>query len=142
MRRSTALACITAVAGLAFAGCGGNESGTTANASHFHGDQQKVAQVVDRLAEASRHSDGTKICDELFTANLRASVQKASSGSCAAEVAKKVGAGDAAYTVRKVTVKGNLAGALVVDQARRSSSLILAREAGAWRISRIAPATA
>jgi hypothetical protein len=138
MRFTKTIACITAVAGVAVAGCGGSAQG--GNAARFHGDQQKVASVVDRLAAASRNSDGAQICDQLFTLSLRLRVQKAAGASCAAEVARKIGAKDASFAVRTVDVKKSQAAAVVVDQAKRASKVFLTRDGGDWRIARITAA--
>jgi hypothetical protein len=139
MRLITILACVSAAA-LGAAGCG--QSSSTGSAASTHGQDEQVAKVVDRLAEASRSGDGAYICDRLFTANLRVSVQRASGRSCASEVQRNVGGRDASYKLLNVKTTGNSSSAVVVDQAKRVSLLVLTRQSADWRIARIAPVSA
>jgi hypothetical protein len=121
----------TAVCVLA-AGCGGGGDGGG------DGDARaQVGAVINRLGEASRDGDGRRICGELFTENLRISVDRASGGSCVDEVRRNVADPDAAYTLEKLEVNGDSAIGEVVDQRKRRSTLVLQRDGGSWRIARI-----
>jgi hypothetical protein len=139
MRLITILACVSAAA-LGAAGCGQSSSTGSAAASHVQDEQ--IAKVVSRLTEASRSGDGAYICDRLFTANLRVSVQRASGRSCASEVQRNVAGREASYKLLNVKTTGNSATAVVADQAKRVSLLVLTRQTDDWRIARITPVAA
>lgn len=125
-------------AALVAAGCGGGDDEPEgANASRFEGERAKVAQVVDDLQSAARDGDGDRICEELFTENLRISVQRASRRSCAEEVASNLETDEATFQVDGIELRRNSAVARVVDERDRRSSLVFLREGGDWRIARI-----
>ena len=122
-----------ALCGAALVGaCGGDDDGGGSD------DQVAVAAVVEELESASKEGDGQKICDELFTENLSISVQRASGTSCGEEVAENVAADDASYRIENLQVNGENANAQLIDQNDRRSDVLFQREAGDWRIARIA----
>lgn len=124
----------SALVALSLSGCGAEDA---ANAAGDSGGDPDVAQVVDRLAEASREGDGARICDELFTENLRISVERASGRECADEVVANVGVSDASYDLQNLTVDRNQATAVLKDQTDRRSRVLFQRVEGQWRIARI-----
>jgi hypothetical protein len=115
--------------------------GDAGNSSRFSGESKRVAQVVDRLAEASRDGDGDRVCNDLFTANLRISVTRASGASCAEQVTKSIGSQDAAFDIRTVRTKGPSARVVVLDDQRRASAVYLQRSKSGWRIAAVSPAS-
>ena len=120
----------SALIALSLGGCGGADRGDSV-------DDGKLAGVVDRLGAASRDGDGAGICDELFTENLRISVERASGQECAAEVVENVAAGDASYDLQDLTVDRDQATGVISDQADRRSRVLFQRVEGEWRIARI-----
>jgi hypothetical protein len=112
-----------------------------AGTSRFSGESKRVAQVVDRLAEASRDGDGDRVCKDLFTANLRISVTRASGASCAEQVTKSIGSEDAAFDIRTLRTKGPSARVVVLDDQRRASAIYLQRSKSGWRIAAVSPAS-
>lgn len=116
-------------------GCGG--SGDDQDASPFGDAGDEVAAVVDDLGEAARAGDGDRICNTLFTSNLRISVARASGRTCRAEVGENIFSGDTRFNVGDVEINGDTATATVVDQRDRASNLVLSRDGDTWRIARI-----
>ncbi len=126
MKRVTVAVLCTAL----LAGCGGDDDSNDPKAD--------INAVVAELQDSSRKGEGDTICTRLFTENLSISVKRASGQSCAKEVADNVTSDDAAYELEKLTVKGNNATAVLVDQEDRRSAVLFQRENGEWRIARIA----
>lgn len=120
----------SALIALSLVGCGGADSGDS-------GADRELAGVVDRLGAASRDGDGASICDDLFTHNLRISVERASSRECAEEVVANVGAGDASYDLQDLTVDRDQATGVISDQADRRLQVLFQRVEGEWRIARL-----
>ena len=120
----------SALIALSLAGCGGADGGES-------GDDGKLAGVVDRLGAASRDGDGASICDELFTENLRISVERASGRECAEEVVANVAADDASYDLQDLTVDRDQATGVISDQTDRRLQVLFQRVEGQWRIARI-----
>ena len=118
----------------ALAACGG---GSNSNADKYSGEKAKVATVIDELGKAARSGDGRRICDQLFDANLRISVRRASKHACAQEVVDKIFDQKTSYDVQSLGLSGNTANVRVKDQKGRKSLLLLLRESGSWRIARI-----
>lgn len=118
-------------------GCGGE---TGENEGQFEGEQAKVAKVVDELQAAGRAGDGDRICDDLFTENLRISVSRASKRACAEEVVSNIGGKETAFEVSGIKIEGGNATAELVDQEDRVSSVLFQREGDRWRIARIGAA--
>jgi hypothetical protein len=132
--KRTALA-LAAGATIALGGCGGGDDEN--NADQFEGDEQEVAQVVDRLGEAARGGDVKTICEELVTVELQRSVRQASGTSCGEEFTENVVSDETRFEVDDVTVQGQQATAKVTDQADRRSTIQFQRVEGDWRIARI-----
>lgn len=120
---------------IALAACGGDGEG--ANAERFEGEEKAVAAVVDQLTDASRDSNGDRICNDLFAAKLEASVARASKRTCGDELSDNVGSAKADFRVEEVTVEGELAEAAVVDERKRRSQLTFQRVEDEWRITSI-----
>ncbi len=132
--RKTVLGLVAGLA-LVLAGCGGDDGGS--NADRFEGDEQQVAEVVDRLEEAARSSDVKTICEDLITVDLQRSVRQASGTSCGDEFTRNIVSDETRYEVGDVTVDGEQASAKVTDQADRESTIQFQRVDDDWRIARI-----
>ena len=133
MRRTTAA--LVAAAIVAAAGCGGDDGG--GSAGDFEGEQQQVAEVVDRLGSAARDGDVKTICEELITVELQRSVREAAGTSCAQEFTENIVSDETRFDVQEVEVDGTRATATVVDQADRRSEIAFQRVGDEWRIARI-----
>jgi len=127
---------ICLAAGAVLAGCGSSGDKPGPNAARFKGDQREVAQVVDRLTDASRSNKPSTICDELFQPAFAQRVGNGV-GGCKAEVERKLVDDGAKYTVHAVRVVGDSAVAQVTDRSGDQSLVVLRRADGGWRIARI-----
>jgi hypothetical protein len=100
-----------------------------------NGDEARVSRVVDELGKAGRDSDGAQVCQRLFSAGLRKSVETAAGRPCAEEVRANIGSPKISFRIRSLRVTKNAATVVVVDQAQRKSSLFLQHQPDGWRIS-------
>ena len=122
----------------ALPGCGGSDD--TQTTDNVRDDQRGILATVDALQTASRAGDGAKVCSTVFTGSLVRSIEKASRRSCAAEVRENLFRPDESISVaRNITVKGDIATAVIREQDGSVSTLHLARQDGTWRIDRVAP---
>ena len=120
---------------LAIAGCGSDDKSSPAAGA---GDSDEVRAVIKDLGTSARDGDGDRICEELFTSNLRISVARASGTTCAKEVRANLFSDDTTFDVTSVDIDGNTATAKVTDQRDRASDLVLfSQDDGSWRIARI-----
>lgn len=135
MKLSTVCASLGIVGALGITGCGGhNNDASTANADT---SSAQITRVVDDLGQAARAGDGKRICDDIFSKALRDNVQRASRSTCAEAVRAKIASPHTAYTVRSVRATNTAARVVVVDDARRSASLLLTRDSDSWRIASV-----
>ena len=113
------------------AGCGGGDS-----------DRDAVDKVLSNLESASRDGDGARICDEIFTPKLAASVSRSSdSGKCATEVKAKLFSPDAEIDVEKINVGDESSATATVKEANGNvSKVFLVKQDDQWRIRGVAPA--
>src|SRR4051812_30617398 len=74
--RVVALLCVSA---LTLSACG--QTGKDSSAD-FKGEQQRVAQAIDDLQNASRKRDESKICTDLLAPALVNKIKAASNGTC------------------------------------------------------------
>ena len=128
-------------AALLLGGCGGGEEApTTSQPSPVQGDQRAILDTVDALNTAGREGDGGKVCDQLFTAALKRSVEVAAGRSCAVEVERSLAAPDEEISLqRDVRIAGTKASAVIREQNGNVSTLHLVRQAGRWRIAAVSP---
>ena len=125
---------------LALGACG---QSTKDSAKDFTGDQKAVAQTVEALQKqgSKRTSAGAKkICDDLLAPDLVARIKQASSKACDVVLKDALGDADAfELQVKKVTINGDQATAVVVSQASgnkdRTDTLTLKKVGGAWKIA-------
>jgi hypothetical protein len=116
---------------VALAGCGGGGGS----------DEDQVREVVQSFVDAGNEKDPAAACELLARQQLRA-VRKLG-GSCPEVVAGLLEAsnGGTSVTVDEVRIEGNRATADVTVKAGggsgpgRSSSLLLVREDGEWRLA-------
>jgi hypothetical protein len=130
---SRTLALLLAAAGLA-TGCGASSSNS---ASDFSGVKKDVAKTVDDLASAAKRSDEAKICRDLLTPSLIATLRAANKSSCDNAVNDAIKDADTFdMTVKSVNVTGTNATA-VVDSKHRSTNdtFTFERVGGSWKIS-------
>ena len=133
MTASRTLALLLAAAGLA-TGCGASSSNS---ASDFSGVKKDVAKTVDDLASAAKRSDEAKICRDLLTPSLIATLRAANKSSCDTAVNDAIKDADTFdMTVKSVNVTGTNATA-VVDSKHRSTNdtFTFERVGGSWKIS-------
>jgi hypothetical protein len=130
VRTRTTWAVLIACAAFA-TGCGADEN--TAGGD----DREQIRQVIEELGAAARAGNGARVCDELFTENLRISITRASQRSCAQEVQRNIAGPNTRYRLEDLNVKGDQATGLTIDQQGRRSALLMQLEGGRWRIARI-----
>jgi hypothetical protein len=133
--RAPAAAALAAL--LLLAGCGG-DSGTT--------PEDAVRDVVTRFGAASAKKDYQAICDDLIARSLADNVEEF---GLPCELAFKQGLESvrgARLTIRKVTLKGDVAHVVVhttaANQPPSTDTLTLRRIDGQWRISSLSAAPA
>lgn len=127
-----------AVAGLTLViGCGGDDEET--NADRYEGEEAEVAGLVDDFAEAGRESDGERVCDQIFAAELAKNVERESQQSCASEVEENLPEDEYELEVDSVDVKGDTATVAVTDQADNKSVLHVVKIEADWRVLRVTP---
>ena len=137
--RSLMLAFFALTVGATLGGCGG-DSQKKPPPPAITAQQRGVLETVDSLQTASRRGDGERICREIFTPKLAASVKAAARTSCAQEVRANLFSPQTSLTVgRDIRAGGTRAAARVVDQNGKVSTLFLVQEAGKWRIDRVKP---
>jgi hypothetical protein len=105
-------------------------------------EQDAVEQVLSDLETASREGDAARICEDIFTPKLAASVARASgSGSCASEVKAQLFSPDAAIEVQDIEgPDGSDARATVEEANGNVSTVHLVKQDGQWRIRSVTPA--
>jgi hypothetical protein len=138
MRR---LAYVAAVSAAAVAiGCGGDDEDVNNNAENYDGTDAEVAGLVDDFANAGRDGDGTKVCEEIFTSQLAANVEREAGQSCPTEVEENLQEDEYELEIDSLQVDGDTAEVGVSDQDDNSSVLHIENADGAWRIARVTPA--
>jgi len=133
-RIKTAGLLLALVAVAPLGGCfGGGDDGS---------DSDAVNQVLTDLQSASRDGDGSRICDEIFTPKLAASVSRnAKSGSCATEVKAKLFSPKAQIDVETIAVPNESNATATVKEANGNvSKVFLVKQDGHWRIRGVTPA--
>jgi hypothetical protein len=113
------------------ASCGGGDS-----------DRDAVDDVLSNLETASRDGDGARICSEIFTPKLAASVSRSSdSGKCATEVKAKLFSPNAEIDVEAIDVGDESSATATVKEANGDvSKVFLVKQDGQWRIRGVTPA--
>jgi hypothetical protein len=131
MKTAGLLLALTVVAPLG--GCFGGDDGS---------DSDAVNQVLTDLQSASRDGDGSRICDEIFTPKLAASVSRnAKSGNCAKEVKAKLFSPEAEIDVEKIDLPDDSSATATVKEANGNvSKVYLVKQDGQWRIRGVTPA--
>ena len=105
-------------------------------------DRDAVDNVLSNLESASRDGDGARICEEIFTPKLAASVSRSSeSGNCAAEVKAKLFSPEAEIDVEDISVGEDSNATATVKEANGNvSKVFLVKQDGQWRIRSVTPA--
>jgi hypothetical protein len=134
-RTSTALIGILLVAALAAAFLVIRNGGESS-------DEDAVAQVMSDLETASQEGDAARICEEIFTPKLAASVSRSSNGgSCAREVRAQLFSPDAQIDVDEIDVADSANATATVEEANGNTSTVhLVKQDGQWRIRSVTPA--
>lgn len=130
MVRPLAVALVVLAALLA--GCAGGGS----SAGEFEGEEQNVAEQVEKIQSAGETGDAAEICDDVLAASLREDIQAAGS-SCEQEMEKAIkDADDFELEVEDVTIQGDSATARVRGRQGgedRVREFGFVREDGSWR---------
>jgi hypothetical protein len=128
----------TCLAAALLAGCGGSSKQQSTPA--VPSGQRGILATVDQLQTASRAGDGKRICSELFTPRLVASVEASAGRSCAKEVRAHVFSPNEDIAVgRDIRVTGTRATATIREQNGNLSKLFMVKQNGRWRIDRVQP---
>lgn len=137
MRRVPVL--IALLATVALAGCGGQGTKNTDSAKEFKGEQQQVAKTIEDLQTAAKDRDGTKVCADLITAELRDKISSTNCGKVVKDAIRETDEVD--LEVKKVTITGDTAVAEVNEQVAedtdRKRTIKLEKAAGKWRVSEL-----
>ncbi|HUR85939.1 MAG TPA: hypothetical protein VMY78_11380 [Solirubrobacteraceae bacterium] len=125
---------------LAMAGCG---VAPRDSAKDFKGDEQTVAQVIERLEKAARDDDPTFVCKQLLSPKLLAALRKQGT-NCNTGVKEAFKDADSLdLTVNDVAVQGTSATAKVKYRSLsrdKTATLLLDRDGSAWKISSLGSA--
>jgi hypothetical protein len=138
-------ACTSAViTAVAVAGCGPRS--TADSSSKFKGEQRLVANTIEDLQDAGQRREASTICSELLAADLVRKIRRAAGGgrrTCAQGLKTSLDdADDFELTVKRVTISGKTASAVVVSGAsgskdRRTDTVRLVKEGrpARWRVA-------
>jgi hypothetical protein len=118
---------------------GGGDDDVNNNADRYEGTEAEVAAVIDEFANAGRDGDGTKICEDIFTADLAGNIEREAGQSCPSEVQENLPEDDYELEVDTIEVDDDIATVGVTDQDDNSSVLHITRVDAAWRIARVTP---
>jgi hypothetical protein len=125
-------------AGALAAGCGEAQS---SSAGDFEGEERAVAEVVEDLQDAGERKEADRICRDLLSADLQASLRQAGS-TCEREVERSIDdAEDFELVVEDVTVTGSTARATVrrrEGQADRRTTFEFEKTGRSWRATSLA----
>jgi hypothetical protein len=127
-RASLALALLI----LPLAGCASAQT----SKSKFNGEAEKVAAVVDDLAQAGRSGNAKKICSDILARQLVAEL-KSAGGDCESEMKAAIqDASDYDLKVDSVKVTGGSATARVRQGTKgKVATFSFIKEKGDWRAS-------
>jgi hypothetical protein len=131
---------LLAASALALGACGQSSKDS---AKDFQGEQKAVAQAIEELqTQGSKHTSDSarKICTDLLAPALVARIKQASSKPCDSVIKDALGDADAfEVQVKKVTINGNRATAVVVSEAGgekdRTDTLTLEKVGRGWKIA-------
>jgi hypothetical protein len=125
-----AVSLIALLLALAAAGCTADNN----SASNFKGTEGEVAKAIDDLGSAAKRKNEAKICDDLLTKELAASL-KSTGTDCATEISDAIAdSDDYDLTVKDVAVNGPAATA-VVENNGKTVTFRLQRVGQDWRIA-------
>ena len=137
MRRAPVLLALLAT--VVLAGCGGTGAKNTDSAKDFSGEQKAVATTIEDLQTAAKDKDGTKVCSDLITAELRDQISTSNCGKVVKDAIRDTDEVD--LEVTKVTITGDKAVAevneKVSDSKDRKRTIDLEKAAGKWRVSQL-----
>ncbi len=118
---------------VALAGCGSFATPTRS------ADVKAIHDLLGKLQAFSRSGDGQRICDELLTVRLAATIASSSrTGSCAKEIRLHTYTPEAVVIVTRVVVQGMAAEAQITIENGVKDVVSLIKYKGEWRIRRIA----
>jgi hypothetical protein len=134
MRRT--LVAVPLALALIAAGCNGGAS----SGPDFEGEQQRVADVVEKLQSAGETGDAKEICEQVLARSLADQI-KAAGSTCEQEMDKAIkDADDFDLEVESVTVSGNTATARVRGEDRgeeRVRTFEFEKEGSDWRATNL-----
>jgi hypothetical protein len=132
MRRALVPPLLLAAVAVLAAGC----AGTRSSAKDFKGEQQRVADQVEKIQSAGESRDAKAICDDVLSASLRDRI-KSGGASCEAELDKSLkDVDDYGLDVESVTISGSTATARVrgrTGAGHAVRTMRFAREGADWR---------
>jgi hypothetical protein len=121
---------------LALAAIASGCAGSGSSASDFQGEEQKVADQVERVQSAGETGDAAVICDDVMAKSLRDQIAEAGS-DCESEVDKAIkDADDFDLDVEDVTITGDKATAKVNGRDNGKDTVRdfeFVREGSDWR---------
>jgi hypothetical protein len=121
-------------------GCGDDGDDVNNNAENYEGTEAEVAGLVDDCANAGRDGDGTKVCEEIFAAELAENVEQEAGQTCPSEVEENLPEDEYELEIDSLELDGDTATVGVTDQDDNSSVLHVEKIDAAWRIARVTPA--
>ncbi len=112
--------------------------GTTVSTGGYTGESKAVAQRISNFQSDVGAGEESKLCNSDFASAVRARLA-ASGASCVQALKKQLGAiDDYEISVQSIAVHGMHATAKVKSTwsgKQRTSTLVLVKEGGAWRIA-------
>ncbi|HLI31401.1 MAG TPA: hypothetical protein VKU89_01500 [Solirubrobacteraceae bacterium] len=126
------LACAIASAA-ALAGCGG-----TVSTGSYSGESHAVAERISAFQRDATEASQKKVCNEDLSAKLREQIAKSGKGCEEALKEQLKAVEDITLEVKSISVQGKSASAQVSSTYSGkpcASTLLLAKEGSAWRIS-------
>jgi hypothetical protein len=134
-----AVLALAAVLALSLSACGATQTNSD---TEFKGEQQKVAEVVDALADAGRSGDAERICKDILAKRLVEEI-KTAGGDCVTEMDRAISdASDYDLQVRSVKVTGPNATAQVRQgDDGEVATFSFVKEGGTWKASALGSGT-
>jgi hypothetical protein len=132
--RSVAVPLLATLAAAGLAGCAPSGGGGV-DTGEFSGEEKRVAEVLDELADAGRRSDGERVCSDLLARRVVDQLGR----RCADALEEQLDHADVfELDVDDITVSGTRATARVrsdFNGTEQPRTLVLVREGQDWKLA-------
>ena len=134
MFRSASISLLAALAAAGLAGCAPS-GGSGVDTGEFSGEEKRVAEAIDELADAGRRSDGERVCSDLLARRVVDQLGR----RCAKALEDQLDNADVfELDVEDITVSGARATARVrsdFNGSEQPRTLVLVREGQDWKLA-------